>query len=108
MIGIILADKIKSLLISNILRKTCKLSLGFYIFAWVVRFFLYLHVHSAITSVDIGHKDKGLGSYFAEYVDDTTGSVIVTIILLLIFALFYGSQFWVIKTLNKMIDFMKS
>ena len=108
MIGIILADKIKSILISKILRKSCKLALGFYMFAWVVRFFLYLSVHSAILDVDVGHEDKGLGSYMAEYVDDTTGSVILTIVLLSIFALFYGSQFWAIKTLTKMIDFMKS
>ena len=91
MIGIILADKIKSIFICKILRKSCKLSLGFYLLAWVVRFFLFLSVHSGITDVDIGHQDKGIGSYFAEYVDDTTGSIIVTILLLLIFVIFYGS-----------------
>ena len=108
MIGIILADKIKSMGVSVVLRKSCKMALGVYMLAWIIRGVLFLQVHTAILKVDVGHEDKGLGSYMAEYIEDTTGSTIMTIALLLIFTLFYGSQFWVIKNLNKMIDFMKS
>ena len=69
---------------------------------------LYFDVHAAIKVVDKDHKDKGLGSFMAEYVDNTTGSLVVTSVLLSFFFIYYLSNFCIIKLMNKMLDFINS
>lgn len=76
--------------------------------AFVTRIALYFDVHSAIKEVDIDHVDKGIGSFLAEYIDDTTGSVIISIALLCLFLLFYLSNFYIVKLMNKLIGFFDS
>jgi hypothetical protein len=108
-IGLILVDEIKSLKLALLLRKTCKIGLVFYIFCAILRIGLYFDVHSAITVIDVNHEDyKGLGSFFAEYISNTTGSTITTIILMVVFFSFYLSNYYVIKQMNRMIDFVNA
>jgi hypothetical protein len=90
------------------LRKICRISIFLYIIAFFIRVALYFDVHSAIKDVDVDHNDKGLGSFLAEYIDDTTGSVIISIALLCYFLSFYLSNFYVVKLMNKLIGFMDS
>ena len=49
-----------------------------------------------------------MGAFLAEYIDDDSGSLIMTIFLLLIFGTFYASNFYIIKQMNKMLDFVRS
>ena len=108
LIGVVLVDNLKSMKIIHALRKICKISVVLYLIAFIIRVCLYLDVHSAIKTVDIDHNDKGLGSFLAEYIDDTTGSVLISIFLLVFFLSFYLSNFWIVKLMNKLLDFMDS
>jgi hypothetical protein len=76
--------------------------------AFLVRIILYFDVHSAIKEVDVDHNDKGLGSFLAEYIDDTTGSVLISIAILSMFIAFYTSNFYIVKLMNKLLDFLNS
>ena len=58
--------------------------------------------------VDKHHEDKGMGSFLAEYIDDESGSTLMNIFLLLIFGSFYASNFYIIKQMNRMLDFVRS
>ena len=107
-IGVILVDNMKSMKIITALRKICQISIFLYMIAFVIRIALYFDVHSAIKDVDIDHMDKGIGSFAAEYIDSTTGSIIITIFLLCYFLLFYLSNFYVVKLMNKLIGFLDS
>ena len=69
---------------------------------------MYFTLHSALKDVDENHKDKGIGSFMAEYVDDATGSRIFSIILLLTGIFFYFSNIWILRISNKMMDFIVS
>ena len=69
---------------------------------------MYFALHSALKDVDENHKDKGIGSFMAEYVDDATGSRIFSIILLLTGIFFYFSNIWILRISNKMMDFIVS
>ena len=75
---------------------------------FLARIVLYWDVHSAIKDVDPDHKDKGIGSYMAEYVDNTTASIVVTIVILTLLSFFYVSNFYIIKLMTKMLDFILS
>lgn len=101
-------DNIKSMKIIYALRKICKISVFLYMIAFIIRIGLYFDVHSAIKDVDMDHQDKGLGSFLAEYIDDTTGSVLISIFILSLFLIFYISNFYIVKLMNKLIDFMDS
>jgi len=63
-------------------------------------------VHSQIASIELGHEDKGLGSFFAEYIDNTTGSTLLTCLIMVTLAFFYLSQIFIINKMTKMIDFV--
>jgi hypothetical protein len=69
---------------------------------------IYFEVHAAIKVIDTDHKDKGLGSFMAEYVESTTGSVILSSVLLSLFFIYYLTNFCIIKLMNKMLDFINS
>lgn len=101
-------DNLKSQKIIYALRKICKISVFIYMIAFIVRIGLYFDVHSAIKDVDPNHEDKGLGSFLAEYIDNTTGSVLITILILCLSMIFYLSNFYIVKLMNKLIDFMDS
>ena len=107
-IGVVLVDNMKSMKVIYALRKICQISIFLYMIAFVIRIALYFDVHSAIKEVDIDHIDKGLGSFLAEYIDDTTGSLIISITLLCLFMLFYLSNFYIVKLMNKLIGFFDS
>ena len=107
-IGVILVDHIKSSQIAKILKSFSKCCVVSYLLSFLLRIILYLDVHSAIKDVDKTHEDKGIGSFMAEYVDDTTGSIILTSILLSVFFIFYLSNFYIIRLMNKMLDFINS
>lgn len=108
MIGIILADNIKSVKLIKILRKSCKTSLFVCISTFILRIFMFFQVHQAIKMIDVNHVDKGIGSFFAEYIDDTTGSIIITTLLLISIISFYWSNFYIIKLMGRMIDFINA
>ena len=76
--------------------------------AFLIRIGIYFDVHSAIKEVDIEHVDNGFGSFAAEYIEDTTGSAIITAVLLLAFLSFYLSNFWIVRLMSKLIDFMNN
>lgn len=107
-IALILVDNIQSQRIANYLNKISKFSLVAYLFLFLLRIGLFFDVHSQIAKVEDDHIDKGFGSFFAEYVTDTTGSIILTLILFVLFFLFYASIFCIIKIMNKMMYFFKS
>ena len=44
----------------------------------------------------------------AEYVDNTTASIVVTIVILTLLSFFYVSNFYIIKLMTKMLDFIQS
>ena len=108
MIGVTLVDHIKSAKLTKFLKSFSKCCLISYLVLFLVKIILYFDVHSAIKDVDDKHEDKGLGSFMAEYVDDTTGSVVLTSILLFFFLVFYLSNFYIIRLMNKMLDLINS
>ena len=109
MIGIILVDKMRNRNLVVLLKRTCKIAIIFYVLMSLVRTLIYFTVHKVIRKVDKDHtENKGIGSFLAEYVDDATGSILLTIILILLFGGFYLSNFWMIYLMNKQFDFMKS
>ena len=102
MLGIILVDKIRNKKIAQLLNKSCKFALIFYVLMSAIRTLIYFTVHIAINKVDKDHaENKGIGSFLAEYVDDATGSIILTILLIMTFCGFYLSNFWMICLMNK-------
>ena len=58
---------------------------------------MYINLHSALKGVDERHLDKGIGSFFAEYIEDQTGSVIIASFILVLMVLYYFSNLWIIK-----------
>lgn len=107
-IGVTLVDHIKSATIVKCLKNVTKFCIVSYMFMFLARIVLYWDVHSAIVEIDPNHEDKGIGSFMAEYVDDTTGSIIVTSVLLSLLSIFYISNFYIIKLMTKMLDFIES
>ena len=69
---------------------------------------MYFSLHSALKDVDENHSDKGIGSFMAEYVEDATGSIIFSSVLLLLCGFFYFSNIWILRITNKMMDFIVS
>jgi hypothetical protein len=109
MLGIVLVDKIRNKRIAQLLKKSCKFALIFYVLMSSLRTLIYFTVHKAIKEVDNDHEEnKGIGSFLAEYIDDATGSILMTILLILTFGGFYLSNFWMIYLMNKQLDFMKT
>ncbi len=51
--------------------KVSRASIIIYPLFAVLRVFLFFDVHSGLKTVDPEHEDKGLGSFLAEYVDDS-------------------------------------
>lgn len=108
LIGIILSDNIKTKRLVLMLKKSAQIGLGFYIVIFFVRMVMYFALHSALRDADENHKDKGIGSFMAEYIEDATGSIIFSIILLLTSIFFYFSNIWILRITNKMMDFIVS
>jgi len=105
-VGTILVDKIRNQKLVSFLIKMSKIDIALYFLFAFLRLILFFDVHTGIAEVSPNHKDKGLGSFMAEYLKDTAGSTILTLFLLGCFLLFFASNFYIIKLLEKMLDFM--
>lgn len=103
-LGVILADKIQEKRIVTLLKKSCSLALLVYPTLLIVRMILYFLLHQALKVIQ-DDTDKGFGSMFAEYISDSTGSLVLSICLSLTMLIFYCLNIWIIKVTNKMIDF---
>lgn len=90
------------------LRKSCKFSVIAFVIMFVLRLILFFSVHESIKQVDVNHKDNGFGAYWGEFIENTTGSIIFTLLLLILFTIYYFSNFYIIKITNKMEDFIKT
>ena len=111
MVGLIFIDRdnIKKMSLARLLKKSCKITLIVYVVMLCIRVYLFFVVHSALNAIndETGeHTNKGFGSFFAEYIDNVGASNIVTILILCIFIAFYLSNFYIIKQMTKMIDFV--
>ena len=67
-----------------------------------------MNLHTALKAVDEKHVDKGFGSFFAEYIEDSVGSIILATSILIIILIFYLSNIWIIKQTRKLIDFINT
>ena len=103
-----MVDHIKSARLVKTLKSLTKCSVISYMILFLTKIVLYFEVHSAIKVIDTEHKDKGLGSFMAEYVENTTGSVILSSVLLSLFFIYYLTNFCIIKLMTKMLDFINS
>jgi len=104
-IGLILADNIKSIKLVHWLQKSCKFGLIAYPICFIIRIGIYFEVHAAIIAIN-PHEDMGIGSFFAEYISDSLGSNIVSLIILGTFILFYLSNLLTIRKMTKMAEFI--
>ena len=104
-ISLILADNIKSIRLVQALRKSSKFGLIAYPICFIARVALYFEVHAQIKIIN-PHEDKGIGSFYAEYISDSLGSNIVSIVILAILILFYLSNLLTIRKMNKMAEFI--
>jgi len=96
-VGVILHDKIKNASLVKLFQNSAKFSLVFYLLAFMVRSVMYLNMHTALKGVDERHIDKGIGSFFAEFIEDSTGSLIIALCILMMMICFYFSNLWIIK-----------
>lgn len=106
--ALIFHDNITSLKIAKCLKTTCKASLAAYIILFLIRLGMFFDIHSQVKMIDQSHEDKGIGSFFAEYIDDMTGSILISLLILFLFFAFYASNFWMISVMTKMIDFIQT
>jgi hypothetical protein len=65
-------------------------------------------MHTALKGVDEKHIDKGIGSFFAEFIEDSTGSIIIASSILLLIFIFYLSNFWIIKKTKRLLDLINN
>lgn len=96
-IGVILHDKIKNTSLVKLFQNSAKVALVFYLFSFMIRSILYLNMHTALKGVDERHIDKGIGSFFAEFIEDSTGSMIIALCIFFMMIFFYFSNLWIIK-----------
>ena len=84
---------------------------------YIVRILFYLNVHSAFVQVDAENAkrtssgseekiDKGFGSFLAEYVDSVVGSFILTIFWLIVYIVFFLSNFYMIYLMRRLADYI--
>jgi len=83
--------------IALILRKSCQIFLVGYVACFILRISIFFEVHSEVKLIDKNHVDKGLGSFFGEYIEDESSSIVITALLIIIFFGFYCSNFYIIK-----------
>ena len=50
--------------------------------------------------------DKGFGSFLAEYVDSVWGSDLLTAFWILVYIVFYGSNFYMIYLMKRLTDYI--
>ena len=97
MIALVLIDNLKKIKVALWLAKSCKICLFAYIILFIVRVGLFFEMHSQLQIVDSNHQDKGIGAFFAEYIDDDGGSKAISLLLLAVFGSFYIGNILVIK-----------
>lgn len=106
-IGVILGDKIKNRALVRALKKSSQIAMILYPVLFIIRLIMYVSLHQSLSEIE-ETPVKGFGSFFAEYVEDTTGSIILASILLSGMLMFYFLNFWTVKLMNKMLDFQTS
>jgi len=107
--GVILLDKLKNHKMISITRASCQISLLALMIIYIVRIILYMNVHSALVVVNPKHKDpKGFGAFLAEYVNDVMGSYILTCFWLVVYIIFYISNFYMIYLMKRLSDFIRT
>jgi hypothetical protein len=65
-------------------------------------------MHNSLKAVNEKHIDKGIGSFLAEFIEDSTGSIIIASTILVLMICFYFSNFWIIKKTKKLLDLMNN
>jgi len=104
-ISLVLVDNIKKMSLAVLLRRTCKVCLLLYMLLFLMRVGMFFNVHAHLKLVIPDHEDKGFGSFFAEYIDDESGSIVMTLFLLSVFGSFYILNIYIIRQMNKMVEF---
>lgn len=107
-LAVTLYDNIRMFKLAAVTRKLAQISLIFYPSFAVLRCLCYINMHSILAVVDKNHEDKGLGSFLAEYVEDTISSIIVASCILVMLFLYFLSNIWLSRTLGKLLDFMRA
>lgn len=107
-IALMYVDNIKVVKYGRWLRKSCKYCLILYPCLFLVRMVLFFDIHKQIQQVNPNNENKGLGGFFAEYIDNQVGSTLITLLIFALFILYYISNFTMIKLMLKMDDFVKS
>jgi len=67
-IGMVLVDNIRVNKFAILLKKSCKICIIGYIILFILRIGLFFEVHRVVMLIDPSHDDKGIGSFFAEYI----------------------------------------
>lgn len=97
----VMADLIKSLSIAQFLVKFTKLILGVYLLFIIFRIILYLKIHADIVLIDHDH-DLGFGSFLAAFIDDKTGALVLSIVLILLFGACLFINIWSIRVIKNL------
>ena len=110
MLGLIFVDRenIKRMTIAKMIRKSCKIALIVYVILFIIRIGLFFDVRIQLNNINPDRFNKGWGSFSAEYVKDSAWSVATTCIVMFLSGLFYLSNFYIIRLMSKMIDFVNS
>ena len=66
---------------------------------------MMVNVNDALIDIDENLHLEGFGSFLAEYVENYSVSLAVTIILTTVYTVFYFSNIFMIRHMNKIIEF---
>ena len=110
MLGLIFVDRenIKRMNIAKMLKKSCKIALIVYVILFIIRIGLFFDVRIQLNNINPNRFDKGWGSFYAEYVKNSAWSIVATCMVMFSTTLFYFSNFYIIRLMSKMIDFVNS
>lgn len=104
----ILVDNIRVHKYSLQLKRCCQCCLVGYVVAFIIRMSCFFSVHASMIKIDPENtSESGFGSFFAEYVNQSATSIVITVVLLFLFVLFYISNFWAIRQMNKILEFAR-
>jgi sensor domain CHASE-containing protein len=117
MFGIVLVDNLRIKKAVYLTKRSCQICVLLMVVLYIVRILFYLNVHSAFVQVDADNArrtssgstekiDKGFGSFLAEYVDSVVGSFILTIFWLIVYIVFFMSNFYMIYLMRRLADYI--
>jgi len=110
-LGLIFVDRdnIKRMNIAKMIKKSSKVALIVYILLFCIRIGFFFDVRIQLNNINPDRYDeKGWGSFYGEYVKNSTWSVVTTFVIMFLSLLFYLSNFYIIRLMSKMIDFVNS